>query len=159
MSLKGVTLARMIDVSVSTDGVSYVTLSGVKNWEPKIKSDTDDISTHDTDGVTVMMPTSAEFTVDFELVQAFNTGATPYTRDAGQLILLTAGQEFGNAALLYFKVAHKDVTHYDGELTFPAYVTFDSNGGGEGAMKISGTLQLAERPTGTGAWDKTFGAQ
>lgn len=153
-------LVRDYDLAVSANGVTYTTVSGIQTLLPKINTDTTDITTFDTRGVKVELPTMYAGELSFEIVESYNTGVTPYTQDVGQVILLGAASNLGLDSRVYFRITHKNPTLYSGALLGTGFVMVEETGGGnDGVDMLKGKIGYDNRPVGTGVFVKKMGSQ
>lgn len=148
-------LARDNILSVSNDGLTYTTCSGVNNLMFGRDTNLAEDTAFDSHGVRTELPVSVEFIMKFEGWQRF-TDATLATRDAGQLIVMTKGAQLGNASLLYCKVTNVVAS---GQLTFAGRVVLDETGGAnDDLMTFNGSIYCTDRPVGTGVYSIQAGS-
>lgn len=154
-------LARDYNFSVSASGVAYTTVSGVQSLKITTSKETADITTFDTDGVTVDLPVAFKGEISLELIETYNTGSTPYTLDAGQKILLAADSELGLQSRVYWKLEHKDTTNYTGTLIGTGFVGMDEDAGGgnNDVDMLKGKISMDARPVGSGVFVDRMGSQ
>jgi len=154
-------LARNYDFAVSSDGVTYTTVSGVQTLAPKINTDTTDITTFDTNGIKVDgFPTMFAGELSFELVESYDTNTTPYVQDVGQVLIMTKASNLGLSSRIYWRITSKTPTLYSGALTGTGFTSVEETGGGsDGVDMIKGKIAYDSRPTGTGVFAKKMGSQ
>jgi len=148
-------LAREHTLSVSSDGNTYTTVSGVNNFMFGRDTNLTEDTAFDSHGIRTELPTSVEFAYKFEGFERF-TDVTLGTRDAGQLIVMQKAAALGNSSVIYGRLNH---TTASGTLNFTARVVLDETGGGnDDLMNFNGTFYLTDRPTGTGVYSYQGGA-
>lgn len=121
----GETLARNWDFSVSTNGVSYVTMSGVNNWSLDYGDTMKDSTTFDTNGYGRSVKTVRASTITFEGLYLFDDDTG--NRDAGQQMVDASTKQFGSDGVLYYKITHAVDT--DSVLIFKGVASHDNRGG------------------------------
>jgi hypothetical protein len=155
MAIRYSALSRENLLSVSADGNTYTTCSGINNVMFGRDTNMTEDTGFDSNGIRTNLPTSVEFAFKFEGWQRF-TDTTLATRDAGQVIIATAAANLGNGSLIYGRFTHATAS---GVLNFTARVVLDETGGGnDDLMSFNGTFYLTDRPTGTGHYSKQAGS-
>lgn len=148
-------LARDYDFAVSTDNVTYTTISGIKSWTLASDDTDNDTTDFDNDGMRSVMVVSTQWTLSLE--GNYEKDDVTGARDAGQAMVDASLASFGPSRFRYYRVS---AVTGSGVLTFRGSAKRGELGGGnDDTLMWTVDIPFAGKPlTKTGEFSAIFPA-